>query len=253
MMSKRWIWWLALVCCSGIAGLVLAESAEWDADAVKSMSKAERLAYQQAYKAELEGAARERGWVPGEKRAFEGAGRQAGPPRKAAGSITYHSGALGTCCLSSRTVGNQFDFALNPASTAISPVMMSGSITMATFNMIAVGGGAAIFSFYDNQAGTGANFLGSIGVPAVTGTNTATFTPALTYSGSTFLAGIWQFTIGTDTPAVATGTVGGQGFHGMSINDIVATGFTTLPTLNAAMSISGNVLTPVELLNFEVE
>ena len=252
-MSKRWIWWLALVCCSGIAGLVLAESAEWDAEAVKSMSRAERLAYQQAYKAELEKVAREGGWVSGKKRAVESSGRQARPPRKAAGSITYHSGALVTCCQSSFNVGNQFDFALNPGGTAISPVMMSGSLTMATFNMISVGGGAAFFSVFDNQAGTIANVITSISVPAATGTNVLTFTPAIPYSGSTFLAGIWQFTLGTDTPAVATGTVGAQGFHGMSINDIFATGFTTLSTLNAAMSVSGIVLTPVELLNFEVE
>ncbi len=249
-MSKRWIWWLALVCCSGIAGLVLAES-EWDAEAVEGMSRTERLAYQQAYKAELEKVAREGGWVPGEKRAFESADRQAGPPRKAFGSITYHSGVLGACCQNSFCVGNQFDTALNTAGTGLSPVMMSGSITMATFNLISVAGGAVFFSVFDNQTGTAAGQITSISLPAASGSNTVTFAPAIPYSGSSFLAGIWQFN--TDVPAVGTGTVGGQGFHGMSINDIVGTGFTTLATLNAAMSVSGNVLTPVELLNFEVE
>ncbi len=250
-MSKRCIWWRALVCFFGIAGWALAESAEWDAEAVKSMSREERLAYQQAYKAELEGLAREQGWVPGEKRAFESAGRQARPPHKALGWITYHSGLLGTCCQPGFSLGNQFDSALNPAGTAISPVMMSGSITMAAFVMVAVGGGDVFISFFHNQSGTMADPITSIIVPVVSGSTTVTFGTPIDYSGSSFLAAIWQG--GGDQLAVANGTVGAQGFHGMSINDIAGTGFTTLATLNAAISVGGNVLTPVELLNFEVE
>ncbi len=252
-MSKRWIWWRALVFCFGIAGWALAESAEWDAEAVRSMSREERLAYQQAYKAELEKVARERGWVPGKKRAFESAGRQARPPQKFFGTIAYDSGIFGVCCRTNRTIGNQFDTALNPAGTAISPVSMSGSISAISFHMIHVGGGAVFLSLYDNVTGTMADLITSISVPAAPGSNYVRFPIPIPYSGSSFLAGIWQFTPTSDTLAVATGTLGGQGFHGMSINAIVGTGFTTLASLNAAVRTHGDIVTPVELLNFEVE
>ena len=248
-MSKRWIWMVGIVCCSMIAGMVVAEAPSWDADAVQGMSRAERLAYQQSFKAQLEDAARQHGWRPGERREFAPAGRQARPPIKALGSITYHSGALGTCCQNSFCVGNQFD------TGGGLPVLMSGSVTMATFDMISVGGTAAFVSFFDQQAGTTANAIDSASKGGLaTGLNTITWGgggTTNTYVGSSFLMGVWQFN--TDVPAVASGTVGGAGFHGMSINDIVATGFVRPGTFNAAFTATGDILTPVELLNFELE
>ncbi len=253
-MSKRLILLLGLVCCTAIAGLVFAE-ADFDADAVKGMSKADRMAAQQAYKADLEQAARARGWEPKAKGEFEGSGRTAGPPPKDLGSITYHSGILGPCggCGTSESVGNRYDFALNPANTAVGPVMMSGSITGATFDMIDVGGSAVFFSVFWGLAGPTAASGTSLSVPAAPGVNNVIMVSPIGYTGSTFLAGIWNFTAGSDTPAVATGTIGGQGYHGMSINDISGTGFATIGALNGAISIKGNVVTPVELLNFDVE
>ncbi len=235
-MSKRWIWLVALVCCTALAGVAIAENAaEW-----KTMSKADRQAAQRAYKADLE-ANTNAAWTG--KRAFASANRQASAPNKVLGSITYHSGTLGMCCQNSFMVGNQFDSALSE------PVEMSGSITMATFDMISVSGGAAFVSVYDQLTGTAANQVISTNLTATTGNNTVSFNAA--YVGSTFLAGVWQFN--TDVPAVATGTVGGQGFHGISINDIVGTAFTTIGSLNAAFTATGDILTPVELLNFDVE
>ena len=84
-MSKR-ILLLGLVCCAAVAGLAFAE-AEFDAEAARNMSKAERLAYQQAYKADLEAAALANGWVPGERRDFEPSGRQVQGGNKAVGSM----------------------------------------------------------------------------------------------------------------------------------------------------------------------
>ncbi len=254
-MSKKLISLLILVCCSVIVGLVFAEdkgelSLDWDEEALKNLPHAERLAYKKADMARLMAAARERGWVPGKKRAFEPVGRQAAPPNKAAGTITYHSGAIGPCCIPNNVVGNQFDFALNTAMTAISPVMMSGSITMATFEMVALGAPNIVVAFYGPVAGSSAPLRTFFSVSASTGVNTFSLTYA--YTGSSFLAGVWNFTPFSASPAVATGTVGGQGFHGMSL----ASGglsFVTLGTLNGAISVSGNVLTPVELLNFEIE
>ncbi|MCP5113988.1 MAG: hypothetical protein GY953_24405 [bacterium] len=244
-MSKRWIWMVGLVCCTAMAGIALAD---WDPAAVAGMSKADRMAYQQSYKASLESAARDGGWNG--KRAFNGVGREAAAPPKGIGAIVYDSGALGVCCQSSFCVGNQFDSAINPlGGGGIEPVEMSGSVTMVTFDMIGVGGTAAFLSFFDQVAGTTANGVSSFSTPVVTGFNQKDVN--VPYAGTSFLAGVWQF--GGDSPAVATGTVGWQGHHGMSINDISATGFTRPGTYNAVFRVTGDVLTPVELLNFDVE
>ncbi len=255
---KRWIGTFGLIFCTLTAGLVVAEGdgtygiGEWDPSAVKGKSVAERQAMQQAYKARLEEAARNAGWEPGERSPFLSAGRQVQPEtEKILGQAKYHSGALGTCCQNSFCVGNRFDTANG------FPMMRSGSITMATFDMISVGGGGAFLSLFD-QLNTGAgtaNFVDSVvKTGLVTGLNTVTLPGGgtiNTYVGRTFLMGVWQFD--TDVPAVATGTLFGQGYHGMSINDILGTGYTSLGTLNAAFSIFSDVLTPVELLNFEVD
>ncbi len=240
-MSKKWIWLVGLVCCSMIAGMVVAEAPSWDADAAKKMSRDERLAAQRAYKAEVEALS------PGGQKAseFTPAGRQSRPPNKAFGLISYHSGALGSCCTPSFMIGNQFD------TGNLFPVVMSGSITKATFDMITVAPANVFISFYDQLAGTTANQITSILTPATTGLNTAVFGSPVSYVGTSFLGGVWQG--GGDVPAVATGTAGGQGFHGIEINDIVGTGFATIGSLNAAFQVCGDILTPVELLNFELE
>ncbi len=255
-MSKKWILLLGLACCTAIAGLVLAEDAEWDAEAAKSMPRAERLAAQQAFKAKMMDEARERGWVPGKRQPFAGIGRQAPLLNKSFGSITYDSGTLGTCCLGGNCIGNRFDSALNPAATNIAPVEMSGSITGAQFFMADIGGTAAFISVFDQLAGATANPVTSFLVGGMAaGTNTLTLGTAIPYVGSSFLAGVWQNGTGTgaDRLAVATGTVGGQGYHGMSINDVAGTAYVSLSTLNATFRPSGDVLTPVELLNFDIE
>ena len=109
-------------------------------------------------------------------------------------------------------------------------------------------------SFFDQLAGTAANPITSVSTPLVTGSNTVTLAPPVTYVGSSFLVGIWNFTGAGDTVNLATGTVGGQGFHGMEINDIVATGFTTISNMNGAVAVSGpDLSTPVELKSFSID
>ncbi|MEM7349699.1 MAG: hypothetical protein AAF657_02760 [Acidobacteriota bacterium] len=257
-MAKKWIWMLALVGCTVFAGLAIAEGGmpseadhELDMEALKRMAPAERIAAQQSYKDKLEAAARANGWRPGNRRPFTPVGRQAGTPIDAAGSITYHSGVLGTCCTNGFTVGNQFNSAITTGGTMIGPVEMSGSVTMATFDLVAVSAPNVFLSFYHNRAGTTAPRIGgSILTTGVTGLNTKTV--AISYSGSTFIAGIWNFN--GDSPAVATGSVGGQGFHGVSLDDGAGgMSIMDLAGTNAAMSVIGNVLTPVELMSFEID
>ncbi len=256
-MSRKAIWLLGLVCCFVIAGLVFAEgkgelALKWDEETLKNIPRAERLAYKKADMAKLKAAALQRGFVPGKKRAFQSAGRQAAPPNKALGTITYHSGAIGVCCVPNNVIGNQFDSALTPAMGSIAPVMMSGSITMATFEMVALGAPNIVVAFYGPVAGNTAPLRTFFSVSAATGVNTFTLPSPYAYSGSSFLAGVWNFTPFTASPAVATGTVGGQGFHGMSLTS-GGLSFVTLSNLNGAISVGGDVLTPVELLEFEIE
>ena len=59
--------------------------------------------------------------------------------------------------------------------------------------------------------------------------------------------------IAGDTIGLGSGTVAGQGHHGMSINDIVGTDFITLSGINALVRASGDIIIPVELMTFSVE
>ena len=252
---------LAAVAIMTTAGMASAQDnrfgVEWDSAAVANMSREDRLAYQRQYKAALEQAAREAGAIPrlnkakSEGRVVEAASRVPGT------SITYHSGVLSPATNSSVSVGNRFDTALTTMG-GLGPVEMSGSITMVTFDAAAVGGTAVFFSLFDQVSGTMANLVSSLTVPATTGANTVTFATPLNYVGSSFLAGVWNFTLGTDVVNVATGTVGGQGFHGMSINDLAGTGFNSALTsggmgVNGAVGVGGNVATPVELMSFSID
>ena len=224
---------------------------EWDAEAVQAMSKTERLAYQRQYKDALEAAARQAGAIPSQPKSTQPSGRTAPVPRVPGSSITYHSGTLSAATGSSVSVGNRFDTALTTMG-ALGPVEMSGSITMVTVDMAAVSGNAFI-SVFDQLAGTTANQITSMSTPMVTGLNSITLPAALNYVGSSFLAGVWNFTGGGDTVNVATGTAGGQGFHGMSINDgNPGNGFNAFTMTNGTVGVGGNVATPVELMGFEI-
>ncbi|MDA8018656.1 MAG: hypothetical protein MPN21_14540 [Thermoanaerobaculia bacterium] len=238
------------------AGVLLANEqnqlgVEWDAEAVSKMTRDERLAYQRQYKAALEEAARQAGAIPAPSADRVEPVRSKGGMDKVPGTmITYHSGALSPSAVSSFSVGNHFDTALTTMG-GLGAVEMSGSITMATIDMASVSGNV-FFSVFDQVSGTMANVITSVSTgPLAVGSNTVTFGTPINYVGSSFLAGVWNF--GADVVNVATGTVGGQGFHGMSINDIAGTAFATYTMTNAAVGVGGNVATPVELMSFDIE
>ena len=258
-MAKELIRLVGLVCLIGASGLSMAEEnrfgVEWDAAAVQAMSREERLAYQQQYKLALEEAARRAGAIPAEPKSRRSTGQTQQAVDNPGTSITYHSGALFSATQNGVAVGNQFDSALTQIpgmGTMIGPVTMSGSVTMVTVDMAAVGGGMAFVSLFDQLSGTSANLLLASNVPMVAGVNVITLAPPVSYVGSSFLAGVWNWTTGTNTLNLATGSVGLQGFHGMSINDIPPTGFMTLGATNAAVSVGGDVVVPVELMSFEI-
>jgi hypothetical protein len=175
-------------------------------------------------------------------------------PRRpdALGTIIYDTGVAGfVATVSSSTVGNQFDTAF------LGPVMTSGSVTMCSFYLLGLSGGAAFVTVYGPVMGTTASPLSSMSFGGLAlGFNTVTFAGGVPYTGSSFLAGVWNLNVANpannDAIALDGNSVGGQGFHAMVINDLSGTGFTTIPTLNAIFGASGDVLTPVELMNFTV-
>lgn len=177
-------------------------------------------------------------------------------------NITYDSGAPSSTNtgLPSQSVGNRFNSGWNPsagASGAINPVLDTGSVTQITVSMGAVGGSAAFMTIV-NGTSSGASVV-SPSLPAAPGLNTIAFSTAITVNGP-FMGAVWQPAGGTtasnDVVAVATGTVNGQGHHGVSFNDIAVTAITDLAGINAVYRVSGQLLqdtVPVELMNFEVE
>ncbi|MBL4659315.1 MAG: hypothetical protein JKY19_03090 [Alcanivoracaceae bacterium] len=179
-------------------------------------------------------------------------------------SITYDTGTVfGTTGIASEMLGNRFDTALNTSGTMCCfPVETSGSITMITFNMANTFFSSAVWSLYSNVSGTTAMQVTSMGRGIMTGLNTLSVmspTSANAYMNGAFLAGIFQFMPASTGLAVDSGTLGGQGFHAININDgTTGTMLTNVTTgggggLNAIFRVSGNVATPVELINFTIE
>ncbi len=226
--------------------------AYWQAN-VNDLERSERLTYQRAYKS----------LVPSLPAMPPAAGSSSGATdsnvRVPGTNITYDAGVgTGTQIVpSSIMFGNQFDVALNGAGTMTESVETTGSVTQITFSMNTAAGSDNVFwSLMSNVSGTMASVVTSASIPTVPGLNTVTV--AVPYSNGTFLAGVWF--ISGDTLQGSTGTVGGQGFHGISINDIAATGLQPATSggmgVNAIFRVSGDVLqatVPVELMDFTIE
>ncbi len=241
-----------------------------DHEALKAMTREEKRAYMQAYKQAREDEARRAGitpktgggYVPLETpRKVEE--RQARVPGS---NITYDTGTVsGTAGMASQMLGNRFDSALNPANGTMCcfPVETSGSITMITFDMVTTFFGSAVWSLYSNVSGATAMRVTSMGRGVGGGLNTLSVmspTTANAYMNGTFLAGIFQFMPASTGLAVDTGSLLGQGFHAINMNDgTTGTALTNVTTgggggLNAIFRVSGNVATtPVELMRFEIE
>ncbi len=157
--------------------------------------------------------------------------------------ISYDDGVVTAVpAATSFCFGNQFD------SVSGNPVG-SFSVTVLKFYLVAGAGTDGVFlSVFGPVNGTTASVLGSGSFgPNVSGAwNSFAVGP---YSGvGSFLAGVWY--VAGDTVGLGSGTVNGQGLHGMVINDIVGTGFTTIP-LNAMVRAQTQFI-PVELMDFKV-
>lgn len=168
---------------------------------------------------------------------------------EAMGTIIYDNGIVtATPGISSYMFGNRFN------TGAGVPVLASGTLTQLSFFIVTGAGTDNVFiSLYGAPSGTTAPFVDDNSVPLNNGSgmfNTAAFPTPNVYAGSSFLAGVWY--VAGDTVGLGSGTVNAQGSHGIAINDIVGTDFQTLPGLNALVGATGNILTPVELMQFSV-
>ena len=171
---------------------------------------------------------------------------QRGGTRGGPVNIIYDDGIVTAVpAVSSLTFGNQFNSASGDPVTNFSVTMLSFFIVSGagTDNVF-----VSVFGPANTTAGT-ASVLGSMNVPAVVSNafNSVSVGP---YAGAgSFLAGVWY--VAGDTVGLGTGTVNGQGHHGMVINDIEGTGFVQLTTLNALVGATSAFI-PVELMDFKV-
>ncbi len=149
-----------------------------------------------------------------------------------------------------QSVGNIF-------SSANGSPLQTGTVTAVTVFPIAVGSDV-IVTLYGPP--TGGGNAANLGFFTVFGMVNSTFNVAnLTVPvGPTFLAGIYIGTFGSGPDSIGMRSVSanGQGFHAMQVdfgNSTSASNFTLISGQNAMVRASGDILTPVELLNFSLE
>mgnify|MGYP007073190870 CR=1 FL=1 len=169
------------------------------------------------------------------------------------GTVQYEPGApadvlqTGTA---NEIIGNLFNSASGSS-------LQAGTLTAASFYPGALTGAYAIVSAFG--APTGGGNVPGLAIYYVSGAAPFTFNSfGMNLGvGATFVLGqyIGLFD-GPDQAALRSASYNGQGFHGAQLNFIsagLATGFTLLPGQNAMMRATGDILIPVELMNFDVE
>ncbi len=170
------------------------------------------------------------------------------------GTIQYDTAtSVGALAASGISVGNRFNSALG------GPLLMTGNVSMVSIFPARIGGTMFYFTLFGppNSMGTAAN-LGSFGVMGAMALafNVVTLPGTGVAVGPDFLAGFYNQTTPNDGLALDSMATMGQGFHGFQINTNYptdGTGFTPIASRNAIYRVTGNVLTPVELLDFEIQ
>ncbi len=231
-----------------------------------SMSRAERQAAAQALKdAESANAG------PGFQGTLTtGTRHEASVSRTAAITITYDTGTFSTvgtnpAVADNFSFGNNFDTvnggAIGGGKTQVTITQLTAFIGIIDGSTTGTGG--AFVTIFGPPVGTSAPALTS---PYVGSLQAGTFNviaagTTLTGTNVGFMAGVWNPGAGngsgtdlcaTDCVGFDTGTVGGQGFHGMAVEDLGGGNFTPSTNVNGMIRAAGNLI-PVELMNFSVE
>lgn len=171
---------------------------------------------------------------------------QRGGTRSGPVNIIYDNGVVTAVpAVSSLCFGNQFNSASGDPVTNF-------SVTMLSFFIVSGAGTDAVFvSVFGpvNTTAATASVLGSMTVAPIASNAFNSFSVGPYAGAGSFLAGVWY--VAGDTVGLGTGTVNGQGHHGMVINDILGTGFVQLTTLNALVGATSAFI-PVELMDFKV-
>lgn len=170
------------------------------------------------------------------------------------GTVQYEPGAPADLF---RTAVNGNEIIANLFDSASGTSLQAGTVTAASFYPGAVTGAYAIISAFGPPTGGGG--APGLAIYYVSGANPFNFN-AFNLNlgvGPTFVLGQYVGSFdGPDSAGLRNATYNGQGFHGAQLNFIsagLATGFTLLPEENSMIRASGDILIPVELMNFEVE
>lgn len=191
--------------------------------------------------------------------------RQVGTIPEGPGTIVYDTGnftGVGNIPL----VPDNFSFGNNFGPCPLPFTVTDLSIFMALVDGGTTAGGNAFVTVFGplNTAGTNATVRTSPSVPLNPNAfNNVAVNLAYTGTGSsTFLAGVWNAGAGSTaapTPCGtdcvgfdSSGTVGGNGFHGMAIEDLGGGNYSPITNANAIYRVSGNNV-PVELMSFTID
>jgi len=153
-------------------------------------------------------------------------------------------------------VGNQF------SSRSGSALLQSGTITGFTFFPNNAGSTVVVSILGPAAGGSGTQHIASF---QVYGVADATFNYASLLTplgvGSSFNVGMYLgYIAGYPSIGMRSASINSQGFHGIQANflyissgNYAASGHTPLSGVNAMMRVSGDLLVPVELMNFTIE
>lgn len=190
--------------------------------------------------------------------------RDVGVAPEGPGTIQYDTGTF-TGVGSMPMVADNFSFGNNFGPCALPFTVTNLSIFAAIIDGSTTAAGNAFVTVFGplNTAGTSAPALTSASAPLMANAF-ATFAISQQFTGtagsSTFQAGVWNPGAGSTSAAVPCGTDcvgfdsndGGDGFHGMAVEDLGGGNFTPITNANAILRVSGpNV--PVELMSFSIE
>ena len=169
------------------------------------------------------------------------------------GTITYEPGAPADA-FASEPGGN--NVVSNHFNSAMGGPLRPGNLTGATF-FPGIVQGTAVVSVMGPPAGGQATIIGVTYLTGIAGNTFNTVNIGPFAVGADFMAGMYVGAFGgTDQIGLRNASVNGQGFHAVQMNFIgtnTATGVVPLPGQNAMFRASGNLLVPVELMDFKLE
>lgn len=186
-------------------------------------------------------------------KAAKAARRQGRGTDNVVGTITYEPGAPADTFMS-EPGGN--DNIANRFNSAQGGPLRPGNLTGVTF-FPGIVSATAILSVMGPPVGGNATIIGITYLLGIVGNTFNTVNVGPFAVGADFMAGqyVGGFA-GTDQVGLRSASVNGQGFHAHQMNFVgtnTATGVTPLPGQNVMFRATGNILVPVELMDFQVQ